>query len=365
MNKLGFGYLRLPKIDEELDYEKINQITDAYLAAGGIYFDTAYSYLGGKSEEAIGRCLSARHPRDSFMLASKLAGYDAKSIDDCWAQFNTQLSRCGVEYFDVYMLHWLNKKNYTIAEKYDEFGFLQQLKDKGLAKKTGFSYHDTADLLDEILTKHPEVDYVLLQINYLDWESDAIQSRLCYETCVKHGKKVIVMEPVKGGSLANIPDRAKEILKEIDENDSPAAHAIRFAQSLENVEIVLSGMNSLEQIEENMRQITPMTEKEMAILQKAVSVIKGATAVDCTACGYCLKHCPKSIAIPQYFKLYNEYKRNPNDDWKIIPVYDSLILKDGAASECISCRRCENNCPQKLPITKHLADIVQAFETKE
>ena len=237
MNKLGFGYLRLPKIDEELDYDTINQITDAYLAAGGRYFDTAYSYLGGKSEEAIGRCLSARHPRDSFMLASKLAGYDAKSYDDCWTQFNTQLQRCGVEYFDVYMLHWLNKKNYTIAEKYDEFAFLQELKEKGLARKTGFSYHDTADLLDEILAKHPEVDYVLLQINYLDWDSDAIQSRLCYETCVKHGKKVIVMEPVKGGSLANIPDRAREILKEIDENASPAAHAIRFAQSLDNVEL--------------------------------------------------------------------------------------------------------------------------------
>ena len=362
MNKLGFGYLRLPKIEDELDYNTINEITDAYLAAGGKYFDTAFSYLGGKSEEAIGKCLSSRHPRESYMLATKLAGYDVKSYDECWHQFDTQLKRCGVEYFDVYMLHWLNKKNYDLAEKYDEFRFLQELKEKGLAKKIGFSYHDTAQLLDEILAKHPEVDYVLLQINYLDWESDAIQSRLCYETCVKHGKKVIVMEPVKGGSLANIPQEAAEVLKEIDAENSPAGHAIRFAQSLENVEIVLSGMNSLAQIQENMKDIQPMTEVEKAILQNAVAIIKGATAVDCTACGYCLKHCPKNIAIPEYFKLYNEYKRNPNDDWKITPVYDNLTLKYGKASACINCRRCENNCPQKLPITQHLKDISEAFE---
>jgi len=364
MNKMGFGYLRLPKIEDELDWRMIDRITDVYLEKGGVYFDTAYSYLGGKSEEAIGKCLSARHPREKYMLASKLAGYDVKSYDDCWMQFNTQLQRCGVEYFDVYMLHWLNKKNYDLAEKYNEFAFLQELKEKGLAKKTGFSYHDTAELLDEILTKHPEVDYVLLQINYLDWESDAIQSRLCYETCVKHGKKVIVMEPVKGGSLAKIPPEAEEILKKIDPSASPAAIAIRFAQSLENVEIVLSGMNSPQQIEENMRDVQPLTESDKQLLQQAVAIIKGATAVDCTACGYCLKHCPKNIAIPEYFKLYNEYKRNPNDDWKITPVYDNLTLKYGKASDCIKCRRCENNCPQKLPITQHLISVTEALENK-
>lgn len=364
MNKVGFGYLRLPKIENQLDYETINQITDAYLAAGGKYFDTAYSYLGGKSEEAIGRCLSARHPRRSYMLATKLAGYDVKSYEECWQQFETQRKRCGVDYFDVYMLHWLNKKNYSLAEKYNEFQFLLDLKEKGLANKIGFSYHDTANLLDDILAKHPEVDYVLLQINYLDWESDAIQSRLCYETCVKHGKKVIVMEPVKGGILANIPQPVKDVLKEIDDNATPAAHAIRFAQSLENVEIVLSGMNSLEQITENMKQIDPMTDEEMAILQRAVPLIRGDTTVNCTACGYCLKHCPKGIAIPQYFKLYNEYKRTPNDSWKITPVYDSFTLKYGKASDCISCRQCENNCPQKLPIAQYLLEIADAFERR-
>ncbi len=364
MNKMGFGYLRLPKIEEEIDYNTLNDVTDAFLAKGGVYFDTAYSYLGGKSEEAIGRCLAARHPREKFMLATKLAGYDVKSYEECWTQFNTQLQRCGVEYFDVYMLHWLNRKNYSLAEKYNEFEFLKELKEKGLAKKTGFSYHDTADLLDEILTKHPEADYVLLQINYLDWESDAIQSRLCYETCVKHGKKVIVMEPVKGGSLANVPDEAKEILAEIDKDASPAALAVRFAQSLENVEIVLSGMNSVRQVEENLKDIQPMTEKDVETLQRAAKAIKGATRVDCTACGYCLKHCPKNIAIPEYFKLYNEYMRNPNDDWKITPVYDALTLKYGKASDCINCKRCENNCPQKLPITRHLVQVKEKLEGK-
>ena len=364
MNKMGFGYLRLPKIDEEIDYNTLNAITDAYIEKGGRYFDTAFSYLGGKSEEAIGKCLSSRHPRDSFMLASKLAGYDVKSYEECMEQFKLQCQRCGVDYFDVYMLHWLNKKNYDLAEKYNEFGFLQELKEKGLAKKTGFSYHDTAELLDEILTKHPEVDYVLLQINYLDWDSDAIQSGKCYDVCVKHGKKVIVMEPVKGSSLAKVPQEAKEVLDLIDAEKSPAQHAIRFAQSLENVEIVLSGMNSLQQIEENMQEIQPMTEEEKQFLKKAVSIIKGATAVECTACGYCLKHCPKKIAIPEYFKLYNEYMRNPADDWKITPVYDNLTLKYGKASDCINCKRCENNCPQKLPITQHLVSVKETLENK-
>lgn len=364
MNKLGFGFLRLPMTEDQLDYEKINQLTDAYLAVGGRYFDTAYSYLGGKSEDAIGRCLSSRHPRDSYMLASKLAGYDVRSHEDCRKQFETQCRRCGVDYFDVYMLHWLNRKNYTLAEKYDEFSFLQRLKEEGLAKKIGFSYHDTADLLDEILAKHPEVDYVLLQINYLDWESSAIQSRLCYETCVKHGKKVIVMEPVKGGSLASLPQQAKDILKEIDPDATPAVHALRFAQSLENVEIVLSGMNSLQQIAENMKDIAPMTDEETEILQKAVAFIKGATAVECTACGYCIKHCPKHIAIPQYFRLYNEYKRAPDDGWKIAPVYDGFSSEHGKASDCIRCRQCENHCPQKLPITQYLPKVAEAFENR-
>lgn len=362
MNKIGFGYLRLPKIDDEIDYNTLNDVTDTFINNGGVYFDTAYSYLGGKSEEAIGRCLSSRWPRDKYKLATKLAGYDVKSYEECWQQFETQKQRCGVEYFDVYMLHWLNRKNYGLAEKYSEFEFLKELKEKGLALKTGFSYHDTADLLDEILTKHPEVDYVLLQINYLDWESDAIQSRLCYETCVKHGKKVIVMEPVKGGSLANVPDSVKEILAEIDSDASPAALAVRFAQSLENVETVLSGMNTVAQVEENLKDVQPMTEKDKEILQKAAKAIKGATAVDCTACGYCLKHCPKNIAIPEYFKLYNEYMRNPNDDWKITPVYDALTLKYGKASDCINCKRCENNCPQKLPITQHLIQVKDKLE---
>ncbi|MBQ8605038.1 MAG: aldo/keto reductase [Oscillospiraceae bacterium] len=364
MNKMGFGYLRLPKNGDEIDYQELDKVTDAFIEKGGVYFDTAYSYLGGKSEEAIGRCLSARYPREKYKLATKLAGYDVKSYDECWSQFNIQLQRCDVEYFDVYMLHWLNRKNYSLAEKYNEFEFLKELKTKGLAKKTGFSYHDTADLLDEILTKHPEVDYVLLQINYLDWESDAIQSRQCYEVCVKHSKKVIVMEPVKGGRLAQVPQEAADILKEIDAEASPAALAVRFAQSLNNVEIVLSGMNTVQQVDENLADIQPMTENDMALLQKAARIIKGATAVDCTACGYCLKHCPKNIAIPEYFKLYNEFMRNPADDWKITPVYDALTLKYGKASDCINCRRCENNCPQKLPITQHLVRVKENLENK-
>lgn len=362
MNKMGFGYLRLPKIENEIDYDTLINITDTFINNGGMYFDTAYSYLGGKSEEAIGRCLSARYPREKYKLATKLAGYEVKSYEECWQQFEIQKQRCGVEYFDVYMLHWLNRKNYGLAEKYNEFQFLKELKEKGLALKTGFSYHDTADLLNDILTKYPEVDYVLLQINYLDWESDAIQSRLCYETCVRHGKKVIVMEPVKGGSLANISDDARKILADIDSNASPASIAVRFAQSLENVEVVLSGMNTVAQVEENLKDIQPMTENDRKLLQVAAKSIKNTTAVDCTACGYCLKHCPKNIAIPEYFKLYNEYMRNPEEDWKITPVYDAIALKNGKASDCINCKGCENNCPQKLPITQYLVKVKEKLE---
>lgn len=362
MNKLGFGFLRLPFVGEDVDYQLLNQMVDTFLEKGGRYFDTAYTYLNGKSEESIRKSVVQRHDRGSFRLADKLPGYMAKSKYDCPRYFEEQLKRCGVDYFDVYMLHWLNAANYAIAERYSEFNFLAELKAQGKAKKIGFSYHDTAALLDEILTKHPEVDYVQLQINYLDWESESIQSRLCYETAVKHGKKVIVMEPVKGGTLANVPDEATALLKSCDPTASIASHAFRFAQSLPEVETVLSGMNTMEQLTDNLQSTPPITQEHRDALKRVAQILNRSIAIPCTGCGYCLKHCPKQIAIPDYFALYNEYRRHPNEDWKIAPAYNQLAIKNGKASDCIGCKSCERNCPQKLPISEYLKQVAFAFE---
>ena len=362
MNKLGFGFLRIPQKDGEYDIEGMFPVVDAAMAGGCNYFDTAYSYLNGMSETGLRKALVERYPRESFKIATKLAGYRITDKADCRRQFDEQLQRCGVTYFDVYMLHWLNKKHYAIAEKYDEFGFLQRLKESGEARATGFSYHDTPELLDEILSAHPEVDYVLLQINYLDWDSPAIQSRRCYETAVRHGKKVIVMEPVKGGTLAALPGEAERLLCALSPGQSMSSYALRFAMDLPGVEIVLSGMNQVTQVEDNLQDFEPLTDREREALTQAAGLLNNSVAVGCTACGYCLKYCPKAIPVPEYFKLYNELKRHPGDDWKIVPVYSRMAQKHPAASGCIGCGSCEAHCPQHLSIRDYLKDVAASFE---
>lgn len=365
MNKIGFGFLRLPQIDkesQEIDWELLNKMTDEFLLSGGTYFDTAYTYLDGKSEEAIRRSVVQRHPRDRFQIADKLPSWQVTSSEDCYRYFDQQLERCGVDYFDVYLLHWLNGENYRIAEEHHEFDFLIKMKAIGKAKRIGFSYHDGPVLLDEILSAHPEVDVVQLQINYLDWESVGIEARKCYETAVKHGKSVIVMEPVKGGTLAKLPDEAERLFKNFDPDSSVASWALRFAQSLEHVEIVLSGMNTEAQIKENMQDTEPFSHKEYEIAEAAAEIISGSTAVACTKCHYCDDHCPENIAIPEYFELYNECKRYPDEDWKIEPAYHALTETHGKASECIGCRQCEKNCPQSLEISSLLKQVAELFE---
>ncbi|MCF0151605.1 MAG: aldo/keto reductase [Firmicutes bacterium] len=361
MNKTGFGFLRLPMQDGEVDYTALDPLVDFFMEHGGYYFDTAYTYLNGKSEEAIRKAVVERKPRESFWIVDKLPGYKCKAKEDCNVYFEEQRKRCGVEYFDVFMLHWLNDTNYRIAEECGEFAFLQELKESGRAKRIGFSYHDSAALLDEILTAHPQVDYVQLQINYLDWESPSIQARQCYETAVKHGKKVIVMEPVKGGTLAKVPKEVEQLLKTFEPEESIASHAIRFVQSLPQVEICLSGMNEMAQMVDNMRDFTPISQEHKALLAKAAAMLKSSITVPCTGCGYCLKGCPKGIAIPRYFALYNDIMRTPAEGWKIRPVFDRLIKEHGAPADCIRCRACERSCPQKLPITDHLARAAEAL----
>ncbi len=363
MNKLGFGFLHLPmKEDKSVDMDALNEMVDAFLAGGGTYFDTAYTYLNGQSEWALRESLVKRHQRDSFRIATKLPGYLIKSHCECYRYFEEELERCGVEYFDVYMLHWLNEKHYRIAEQTNQFGFLQELKASGKAKKIGFSYHDTADLLEEILTAHPEVDYVLMQLNYADWESESIQSRRCYETAVRHGKKVIVMEPIKGGTLVNPPEEARKLLKSVRPDATPSALALSFAERLPEVEIVLSGMSDLNQVRENLQERAPLTDAQWQTMLLAAEQINRSTAVKCSGCGYCLASCPKHICIPNYFRLYNDITREPDDSWKIKPAYQGLAQSHGKASECVGCKQCENHCPQKLPITDILKKLVDVFE---
>lgn len=365
MNKTGFGFLRLPRVSPEdehsVDYELLNAMVDCFLSQGGDYFDTAYTYLGGISEEALRKTVVERYPRERYRIADKLPGYEAKSYEDNWKFFEESRRRCGVDYFDVYLLHGLNAENYEIAQKHNQFSFLQRLKSEGKVRKIGFSFHDTAQLLDIILKEHPEVDYVQLQINYLDWESVSIQARECYETAVRHGKRVIVMEPVKGGTLSAVPQKAELMLRKIHPDESIASWAIRFAASLDSVEVVLSGMNTMDQMKDNMRDLQPLNGTELSALENAAQMIREKTAVGCTGCDYCAAGCPKHIPISKLFVLYNEYHRNPSEDWKIQNIYDSFRKAGRGPESCISCGQCERKCPQKLKVMDHLKSVKEIF----
>ena len=366
MNKLGFGFLRLPRANEadenSVDIEETKALVDRFMALGGRYFDTAYTYLNGNSERAIREALVERYPRESFLLADKLPSWKLKKEEDCEKFFREELTRCGVEYFDYFLLHGLDQDNYALCERLGAFEFVRRMKAEGRARKIGFSYHDSPSLLDEILTKHPEIEFVQLQINYLDWESVTIQARECYETAVKHGKRVLVMEPVKGGSLAKLPETAEAALRGVHAQESMAAWAVRFASSLEHVDVVLSGMNTMEQIEDNMRDFAPLTDEEYAVLEEAARIIRSNTAVPCTGCSYCTEGCPKKIAIPRCFALYNDYSRSPKELWKMEYLYRDIAAQRGKASECIACGACERACPQKIGIIENLKKVRSVFE---
>ena len=366
MNKIGFGFLRLPlldpKNDQTTDYEELNKMVDAFLASGQNYFDTAWTYMDGESENAIRKALVERHPRESFRLADKLPGYMAKSEADSERFFRESLERTGAGYFDVYLVHGVDSESYERSKRMHHFDFVRQLKAEGRVKEIGFSFHDNANVLRQILTEQPSMDYVQLQINYLDWESDSVQSRKCLEVAEEFGKKVIVMEPVKGGMLANVPEEAAEILAKANPDCSPAHWALRFVQQIPSVDVCLSGMSTLAQVEDNLGDFVPLSKAEDMALKKAARVILDKTAIPCTGCSYCVSGCPQRVWIPKYFKLYNEYAAKPDDKWKVQPEYKKMTEGRGAAKNCIGCGACESVCPQHLPIIEHLKNVSEALD---
>ena len=369
MKKLGFGLMRLPLLNEEdkksIDKEQACQMTDLFLERGFTYFDTAYMYHEYESERAVKDFLVTRKDRGSYTLASKLPVMQLKEKEDMEHIFNEQREKCGVEYFDYYLLHALDAEHYKTVKRLGCFEFAMQKKAEGKVKHVGFSFHDSADVLDEILTDHPEAEFVQLQLNYLDWEDAKVQSRKCYETAVKHGKKVVVMEPVKGGTLANLPAKAKEVLHGLHPDWSDASWAIRFVASLENVMVVLSGMSNLQQMEDNsgyMEQFEPLTEQEKKVLLgQVVDIIHEAAKIPCTACRYCVEGCPMSIAIPEYFALYNaEITEKGTPEHK--EQFEALAKEHGKPGDCVACGQCEGACPQHLPAIEWLKKVAEVFE---
>ena len=369
--KLGFGLMRLPRLDPadegSIDLEQTKQMVDTFLQRGFTYFDTAWMYCAFKSENAVKDVLTSRHPRESYTLATKLHAAYIHSLDDRDAIFNTQREKTGVDYFDYYLLHDMGAERYEIYKKYDCFSWIAEKKRQGLIKHMGFSFHDTAEVLDQILTEHPEMEFVQLQINYLDWDSEGVQSRKCYEVATKHGKPVIVMEPVKGGTLAKLPAPAEALLRQADPDASIPSWAVRFAAGLPNVKMVLSGMSSTGQLLDNtgfMQNFVPLTQQEQAVIAQVVDTINASIAIPCTGCAYCTEGCPMHIAIPKYFSLYNAdlQELKDKDFTSQGAYYDNLTLKFGKASDCIACGQCESVCPQHLPIIENLKRVAKQFE---
>ncbi len=371
MKKLGFGLMRLPQLDSsdpaKVDVEQVKKMVDIFIEKGFTYFDTAWMYNGFESERVAKAALTERYPRDSFTLATKLHAGFINSEKDRDNIFNTQLEKTGAGYFDYYLLHGVEESMYQKYEQFDCFNWLLDKKASGLVRHAGFSFHGEPKLLDEILTKHPEMEFVQLQINYLDWESPWIHSRSCYETAVKHNIPIIVMEPVKGGTLAKIPEEAEKLFLNQDPSMSISSWAIRFAASLPGVMTVLSGMSDIAQIKDNisyMEDLKPLTDEEKNICFKAADIINSQIAIPCTGCSYCTEGCPKHIAIPQYFSLYNEDMRERLEEkgWTVnFTNYNILVSKFGKSSDCIGCGQCENVCPQHLPIIENLKKLAEHY----
>ncbi len=371
MKKLGFGLMRLPlknpSDQTSIDLEEFKRMVDIFIKRGFNYFDTAYPYHGGQSEIAFREVVSKRYPRELFTVTDKMPCWNVSKESDLERIFNEQLEKCGVDYFDYYWLHALNHDYVKTMDRVDGWGFIVRKKAEGKIRHIGFSFHDDSKLLEQLLINHPEVEYVQLQINYLDWDSPSIEARTCYELCVKYGKPVIVMEPVKGGSLAKVPEQVEQLFQEFNPSASPASWAVRYAASLSNVYMVLSGMSTIEQLEDNtkyMQDFQPLTSEEQTCVTQAAEIIQNKIAIPCTSCHYCTDGCPMGICIPEYFNIYNTlHQFGREKQWNNTSVYYKVqTMTHGRASECIECGQCEAHCPQHIQIINNLKLVAKTFE---
>lgn len=363
--KLGFGLMRLPKTASgKIDIEQTKKMVDLFMDAGLNYFDTAYVYDGGDSERAAKEALVDRYPRESFTLATKLCAWmGAHNEETAKQQFYTSLERTGAGYFDYYLLHALQAGNYKKYDEYHLWDFVKEQKEKGLIKHWGFSFHATPDILDEILTAYPDAEFVQLQLNYADWENPDVTARANYEVARKHGKSIIVMEPVKGGALADPPEAVRKIFDEANKDASYASWAIRYVASLDGIITVLSGMSDVAQMEDNlsyMKQFEPLNMQEQTAIQKAQEAINGIKSIPCTACHYCTAGCPKQIPIPEIFEA-----RNKQLIWGQLEegksAYAQAVSGVGNAAACVACGQCEKACPQQIKVIERLKDCASVF----
>ncbi len=362
--KLGFGFMRLPMYGNEVDYEEVNKMVDYYMEQGFNYFDTAHGYLNGESEVAVRECVAKRYPRERFVLTDKLTKPYFNSQKEIKPFMEKQLKTCGVDYFDYYLMHAQDRNTYQHFKDTNAYEECLKLKDEGKIKHLGISFHDNAEMLEQILSEHPEVEIVQIQFNYVDYESASVQSKKVYEVCRKHNKPVLVMEPVKGGGLVNLPEEAKKILDELGNKNSYASYAVRFAASFDGIFKVLSGMSNFEQLKDNvdyMKDYKELDEKEMEAVLKVGELLRNMGGIPCTACRYCTEGCPMKISIPDLFSCYNakiQFK-----DWNA-GYYYNVHTQDGhgKASQCIKCGLCESICPQHLEIRDLLEKVAESFE---
>ncbi len=364
--KLGFGLMRLPKTaDGKIDIAETKTMVDMFMSAGFTYFDTAYVYDGGASEAAAREALVDRYPRESYTLATKLnAWMAAHDEESAKRQFTTSLERTGAGYFDFYLLHALQRANYKVYDKYGLWDFMEEEKSRGRIKHSGFSFHADPELLEELLTAHPEVDFVQLQINYADWENPGVASRRCWEIARAHGKSVVIMEPVKGGALADPIPAVRDILKSAAPDASLASWAVRFAASLDGVLTVLSGMSSAAQMADNlsyMKNFRPLSEDELAVIRSAQDALNAdRSVIPCTGCRYCVDGCPSGIPIPDIFKIAN--RQRGNEAFRGRREYTIVTTGKGLASDCIGCGQCVDACPQQIDVTARLSECAEKFE---
>ncbi len=362
----GFGCMRLPMIGSEVDIEQFKEMTDYFIENGFNYFDTAHGYIDGKSELAIKEALTKRYSRDKYLLTDKLTESFFNSEEDIRPFFQSQLDACGVEYFDFYLMHAQNAVNFEKFKKCNAYETAFKLKEEGKIKHVGLSFHDKAEVLDNILTTYPQIEIVQIQFNYVDYDDASVQSKKVYDVCRKHNKPIIVMEPVKGGSLVNLPEKAQQIFDELNAGLSNASYAIRFAASQEGIRLVLSGMSDMAQMKDNvsyMKDFKPLSETEMGAVARVTAIFKGLDMIPCTACHYCVEenHCPMAIKIPEIFACYN--RKKIFNDWNQNMYYSRITSEgSGKASDCIQCGGCENVCPQHLEIRALLKTVAAEFE---